>query len=130
MPKIVETYDTTLRDGAQSEGISFSLSDKLRITQELDSLGIQYIEGGYPGSNPKDIEYFKAVRKLKLERKEEREQAVQAMWDWFQDWAKTARTVVKNRNYQVMLGLTTPHRSPKETESPTGGSDSIESETV
>ena len=59
-------YDTTLRDGAQHEGISFSLEDKLKITQKLDRLGIHYIEGGWPGSNPKDAEYFERVRDLEL----------------------------------------------------------------
>ncbi len=57
--RTIEIYDTTLRDGAQSEDISFSVEDKLRITEKLDELGVQYIEGGYPGSNPRDIEYFK-----------------------------------------------------------------------
>lgn len=59
-------YDTTLRDGAQREGISFSVSDKLKITQRLDAFGIDYIEGGWPGSNPKDIEYFRKVRQYDL----------------------------------------------------------------
>ncbi len=59
-------YDTTLRDGSQAEGVSFSLEDKLRITEILDRMGIHYIEGGWPGSNPKDIEYFKNVVNLKL----------------------------------------------------------------
>jgi len=59
-------YDTTLRDGSQAEGVSFSLEDKLRITEILDKLGIHYVEGGWPGSNPKDIEYFKNVIHLKL----------------------------------------------------------------
>ncbi len=62
----IEVYDTTLRDGAQSEDISFSVEDKLRITEKLDELGIHYIEGGWPGSNPKDAEYFRKVRKLLL----------------------------------------------------------------
>ena len=62
----VEFYDTTLRDGAQSEDIAFSLTDKLRITERLDEFGIHYIEGGWPGSNPKDLQYFKEVKKLKL----------------------------------------------------------------
>ncbi len=62
----VELYDTTLRDGSQSEGISFSVEDKLRITEKLDELGIHYIEGGWPGSNPKDMEYFKRVKDLNL----------------------------------------------------------------
>jgi 2-isopropylmalate synthase len=63
----VELYDTTLRDGAQAEDISFSVEDKLRITEKLDELGIHYVEGGWPGSNPKDNEYFKKVKKLNLE---------------------------------------------------------------
>jgi 2-isopropylmalate synthase len=64
--RTVEIYDTTLRDGSQAEGVSFSVEDKLRIVQELDEFGIPYIEGGYPGSNPKDIEFFKRVKDLKL----------------------------------------------------------------
>ncbi|AAL81065.1 citramalate synthase [Pyrococcus furiosus DSM 3638] len=66
----VELYDTTLRDGSQMEGISFSLEDKLKITEKLDEFGIHYIEGGWPGSNPKDIEYFRAVKDLPLENAE------------------------------------------------------------
>jgi 2-isopropylmalate synthase len=64
----VELYDTTLRDGSQAEDISFSVEDKLRITEKLDELGVHYIEGGWPASNPKDAEYFKKLKKLKLER--------------------------------------------------------------
>jgi 2-isopropylmalate synthase len=63
----VEIYDTTLRDGAQAEDISFSVDDKLRITEKLDEFGVHYIEGGWPGSNPKDMEYFKKARRLNLE---------------------------------------------------------------
>ena len=59
-------YDTTLRDGSQGEGINFSLQDKLLITRKLDELGVDYIEGGYPLSNPKDCEYFQQVRELPL----------------------------------------------------------------
>lgn len=54
----IEIYDTTLRDGAQAEGINFSLADKLRIAERLDQFGVHYIEGGWPGSNPKDLEFF------------------------------------------------------------------------
>ena len=64
--RTIEIYDTTLRDGAQSEDVSFSVEDKLGITERLDELGIHYIEGGYPGSNPRDIEYFRKAAKLKL----------------------------------------------------------------
>jgi len=59
-------YDTTLRDGAQQEGISFSVEDKLKIAQKLDELGIDFIEGGWPGSNPKDTEFFSRARDLTL----------------------------------------------------------------
>ena len=64
--KKIEIYDTTLRDGAQSEDISFSVEDKLRILHRLDEFGIHYIEGGWPGSNPRDAEFFQAAKKLKL----------------------------------------------------------------
>jgi 2-isopropylmalate synthase len=64
-PKIT-LYDTTLRDGAQGEGIHFSLADKLRIAQRLDAFGMDYIEGGWPGSNEKDIEFFREAKKLKF----------------------------------------------------------------
>ena len=56
-------YDTTLRDGAQGTGISFSVVDKIRVAERLDSFGIDYVEGGWPGSNPKDIEFFREARK-------------------------------------------------------------------
>ena len=62
----IQLYDTTLRDGTQSEGISLSVNDKLKITQRLDEFGVDYIEGGWPGSNPKDAEYFERVRELDL----------------------------------------------------------------
>jgi 2-isopropylmalate synthase len=64
----VQLYDTTLRDGAQQEGISFSVEDKLKICQKLDELGISFIEGGWPGSNPKDTEFFARARNLRLAR--------------------------------------------------------------
>jgi 2-isopropylmalate synthase len=64
--KDVLIYDTTLRDGCQAEDISFTLEDKLRIAEKLDELGVDYIEGGYPGSNPRDRDFFKQVKKLKL----------------------------------------------------------------
>ena len=62
----IHTYDTTLRDGSQGEGINFSLQDKLLITRRLDELGVDFVEGGYPLSNPKDFEYFQEVRQLPL----------------------------------------------------------------
>src|SRR4051812_12344997 len=62
----IEIYDTTLRDGTQGEGFNLSLQDKLMITQRLDELGVDYVEGGFPLSNPKDAAYFRDVRQLKL----------------------------------------------------------------
>ncbi len=58
----IQLYDTTLRDGTQGEGVNFSSGDKLRIARKLDELGIHYIEGGWPGSNPKDMEFFEKAR--------------------------------------------------------------------
>ena len=62
LPAAVEIYDTTLRDGAQLEGISLTVDDKLRIADQLDRLGVHYIEGGWPGANPKDEEFFERAR--------------------------------------------------------------------
>ena len=59
----IEIYDTTLRDGTQAQGMSLSLEDKLLIAESIESLGVDYIEGGYPLSNPKDEAFFQAVRK-------------------------------------------------------------------
>ncbi len=63
----VELYDTTLRDGAQMEGMSLSVEDKLKIARKLDELGVHYIEGGWPGSNPKDAEFFVRAQSLNLQ---------------------------------------------------------------
>jgi len=69
LPAAVEIYDTTLRDGAQLEGISLTVDDKLRIAEQLDRLGVHYIEGGWPGANPKDEEFFTRARtELALEQ--------------------------------------------------------------
>ncbi len=67
MKKVV-IYDSTLRDGAQAQGISFSVEDKLKIVERLDRLGISYIEAGNPGSNPKDLEFFDRISRIKLRR--------------------------------------------------------------
>ncbi len=64
--KEIKIYDTTLRDGSQGEGISFSVMDKIKIARKLDEFGAHYIEGGWPGSNPKDMEFFKQAGKIKF----------------------------------------------------------------
>ncbi|HEY8419650.1 MAG TPA: citramalate synthase [Clostridia bacterium] len=66
MEKVIEIFDSTLRDGAQSEGINFSIEDKLEIVKTLDAFGVAYIEAGNPGSNPKDLEFFQRVKELNL----------------------------------------------------------------
>src|SRR4030043_1072094 len=58
----IQIYDTTLRDGTQSEGFTLSANDKVRFAQKLDDLGVAFIEGGWPGSNPKDVEFFQRAR--------------------------------------------------------------------
>jgi 2-isopropylmalate synthase len=68
MPCQVEVYDTTLRDGAQGRGVSFSLQDKVSLTLKLDEFGISFIEGGWPASNPKDFEYFRAMGEYRLKQ--------------------------------------------------------------
>ena len=66
MPHKIKIYDTTLRDGSQGEGIMYSLNDKIRIAEKLDELGVHFIEGGWPGSNPKDGFFFAKMAKIKL----------------------------------------------------------------
>jgi 2-isopropylmalate synthase len=62
----VELYDTTLRDGAQRAGLSYSIEDRLRILHKIDQLGVPYIEGGWPGANPRDSEFFRVATKETL----------------------------------------------------------------
>src|SRR5581483_11537919 len=67
LPESVDIYDTTLRDGSQQEGLSLTVDDKLRVAEQLDHLGVAYIEGGWPGANAKDTEFFqRAPRELNL----------------------------------------------------------------
>src|SRR5213596_3234358 len=66
MRELIRIYDTTLRDGTQGEGVSFSMEDKVRLTSRLDALGIHYIEGGWPGSNPKDLRFFRRMQDVAL----------------------------------------------------------------
>jgi 2-isopropylmalate synthase len=89
----VEIYDTTLRDGAQMEFVSFSVKDKLRIAEKLDEL-VHYIEGGWPGSNPRDVEFFKKAKKLKLKHAE---------LVSFGSTRKAKVTAAKDRNLKALL---------------------------
>jgi 2-isopropylmalate synthase len=66
MSRLIRIYDTTLRDGTQGEGVSFSMEDKVRLAARLDALGIHYIEGGWPGSNPKDLRFFRRMQDVPL----------------------------------------------------------------
>ncbi len=68
MKQTVYIYDTTLRDGAQAEDVNFSVEDKMRVARKLDQLGVHYIEGGWPGSNPRDVEFFKEMRRIRLKK--------------------------------------------------------------
>lgn len=89
----IKLYDTTLRDGSQTEGISFTVSDKLRIAMKLDELGIHYIEAGWPGANPKDIEVFQKLRRLRL-----RNSKVVA-------FGSTRRAKIKAKDDTILKGL-------------------------
>ena len=64
--KEIKIFDTALRDGTQGEKISFSVEDKLRVAKRLDEFGIHYIEGGWPGSNPKDLLFFERVKQVRF----------------------------------------------------------------
>src|ERR1700735_2882991 len=66
VPARVEIYDTTLRDGSQQVGLDLTVADKLRVAAVLDGLGVDVIEGGWPGSNPKDAEFFERAKSMKL----------------------------------------------------------------
>ncbi len=68
MKPIVLLYDTTLRDGSQAEDVNFSVEDKIRVARKLDQFGVHYIEGGWPGSNPRDIDFFREMRRVRLKR--------------------------------------------------------------
>ncbi|MDI3465314.1 MAG: (R)-citramalate synthase [Nitrospira sp.] len=95
---MLEIYDTTLRDGAQAEDVSFSAEDKVLIAQKLDSLGVHFIEGGWPGANPKDIEFFRMIKTIPLKHAE-----VIA----FGSTRKASNTASKDPNLQALLGAET-----------------------
>lgn len=95
----VTIYDTTLRDGTQGTGISFSVLDKLRIAEALDSFGVHYIEGGFPGSNPKDTEFFKEAKKRQWKN---------ARIAAFGATRRGKATAAADPQVQVLLGAETP----------------------
>ena len=95
----VQIYDTTLRDGSQMEGISLSVEDKVRITQKLDELGIEWVEGGFPGSNPKDAAYFRRLREISLK---------QAKVSAFGGTRRPNLTCETDANIQSMVAAETP----------------------
>ena len=72
MRRLIRIYDTTLRDGTQGEGVSFSMEDKVRLASRLDALGIHYIEGGWPGSNPKDLRFFRRMQDVTAQARQAR----------------------------------------------------------
>src|SRR5579884_3099097 len=90
----LEIYDTTLRDGAQAEDVSFSAEDKVRVAQKLDELGVHYIEGGWPGANPKDIEFFRTIKTTPLQH---------ATVVAFGSTRKAGNSVHKDPNLQALL---------------------------
>lgn len=99
MQNQVTLYDTTLRDGTQGEGINFSVADKIRIAERLDQFGVHYIEGGWPGSNPKDIEFFERAQNLKLKT---------ARIAAFGSTRKAGVTVENDPQVQLLLDSKTP----------------------
>jgi 2-isopropylmalate synthase len=93
-------FDTTLRDGAQMEGLTLTVDDKLRIAQKIDELGVQYIEGGWPGSNPKDEEFFaRAPKELRLKH---------AKLVTFSSTRRAGTTPGKDPNLRITIGASTP----------------------
>lgn len=94
----LEVYDTTLRDGAQAEDVSFSVDDKVRVAQKLDDLGVQYIEGGWPGANPKDIEFFRIIKTIPFKH---------ATVVAFGATRKASNPVHKDANLQALLAAET-----------------------
>lgn len=97
--KKVEIYDTTLRDGSQAEGINFSVYDKVQVAEKLDELGFHYIEGGWPGSNPKDASFFKEIKRVNLRT---------ARISAFGSTRKAGVKVEEDHNIRLLLEAETP----------------------
>src|SRR5262245_38535885 len=99
MAERIEIYDTTLRDGMQGEGVNFSVDDKCRIAEHLDAFGIDFIEGGWPGSNPRDVAFFERAKKLKL---------THARIAAFGSTRRHKLTCAEDPNIQALLNAETP----------------------
>ena len=99
MHRLVKLYDTTLRDGTQGEGVSFSMEDKVRIATRLDAIGIHYIEGGWPGSNPKDMRFFRRIQDVPLKH---------AKLAAFSMTRRAGGTAESDPNMQALLDAGTP----------------------
>src|SRR5258706_3633608 len=99
MRRVIKIYDTTLRDGTQGEGVSFSMEDKVRLTTRLDALGIHYIEGGWPGSNPKDLRFFRRMQDVTLKH---------AKLAAFSMTRRAGVTAEADANMQALLDAGTP----------------------
>ena len=99
MNKPIIIYDTTLRDGSQGANVSFSVGDKINIAKRLDQLGFDYIEAGWPGSNPKDAEFFKRAKELKLRH---------AKITAFGSTRRKDRKPENDENLQLLLEAKTP----------------------
>jgi 2-isopropylmalate synthase len=99
MRRLIKIYDTTLRDGTQGEGVSFSMEDKVRLATRLDALGIHYIEGGWPGSNPKDLRFFRRMQDVTLK---------QAKLAAFSMTRRAGITAEADANMQALLDAGTP----------------------
>ncbi len=99
MMQQITIYDTTLRDGSQAEGVSFTISDKVKIARKLDETGVHYVEGGWPGSNPKDKEFFALMQKSPLKH---------AKLAAFSSTRKKGVTAAKDPNYKDLIAARTP----------------------
>ena len=95
----IAIYDTTLRDGSQTEGISFSVNDKIKIAEKLDQLGVHYIEGGWPGSNPKAVDFFREMKNIRLK---------QARLSAFGSTRRARISVEQDDNIQALIEAETP----------------------
>src|SRR3954453_20108776 len=95
----IHLFDTPLRDGTQSEGLALSVEDKLKISRVLDGFGIHFIEGGYPGSNPKDVEFFRRARELRLK---------QARLTAFGSTRRASTAAAADTNLQALLDAQSP----------------------